>query len=322
MLRGGVTCFNDMYLKMESVAEAVRNTGIRAAVSIGPLLTEKRGDALVDTAGCKAFFRKWDGASDGLIHTNMEIHSIYLYAEETLREGARLAKELGAAIHIHLLETATERANMLAKHKESSVFLAAEYGLLDVPVIAAHCVHVDAADIELLEKKGVHVAHNPSSNLKLASGVAPVPQLLRAGVNVCLGTDGASSNNTLNLFQEMRLAALLHKGASGDALAVPAGTAFRMATQNGAAALGFPDCGRIAPGQKADITILNMDKPHLTPVYDPLSTVVYAAQASDVETVMVNGKLLLHNGTLRTMDESKVRRQARRIAEKLSLQKT
>ncbi|MDR3121820.1 MAG: amidohydrolase [Clostridiales bacterium] len=316
MLRGGVTCFNDMYLKMENVASAIRDAGIRAAVSIGPLLTEKRGDALVDTEGCKAFFKRWGGAAEGRLRVNMEIHSVFLYQPETLIAGARLAKELGAAIHIHLLETATERRNMLEQRGKSSVFLAAGYGLLDVPVIAAHCVHADDDEIALLREKHVSVAHNPSSNLKLASGVAPITKMLKSGVNVCLGTDGAASNNTLDLFREMRLAALLHKGISGEPTAVTAAEAFRMATRNGAEALGFSETGGIEPGKKADLAILSLDKPHLTPIYDHLSALVYAARASDVETVIVDGKVLMENGALTTIDEEKAKYMVARYAQK------
>jgi 5-methylthioadenosine/S-adenosylhomocysteine deaminase len=305
MLRGGVTAVNDMYLKMDNVAAAFKDSGIRAKISIGPLLTEKRGDALVDTEGCKAFFKRWNGESDGRIGVNIEIHSVYLYRPETLAEGARLAAELGAAIHIHILETGTERKNMLSQYGESSVSLAAKYGILDVPVIAAHCVHVDDDDIAILKEKNVSVVHNPTSNLKLASGVAPVPKMLEQGINVCLGTDGASSNNNLDLFMEARQAALIHKGVSGDPAAVTAREVFNMATRNGARALGIAGAGEICAGGKADLIILSMDSPHLQPVYDHISTLIYAARASDVETVIVDGNILMEQRRLTTIDEEK-----------------
>ena len=316
MLRGGTVCVNDMYLKMNNVASAFADSGMRAAVSIGPLLTEKRGDALVDADGCKAFFRRWDGASDGRLRVNVEIHSIYLYQPETLAEGARLAKELNAAIHIHILETAAERKNILGRYGDSSVALAERFGLLDVPVIAAHCVHTDEDDIATLSRKGVSVAHNPSSNLKLASGIAPVPSMLRRGINVCLGTDGAASNNNLDMFMEMRQAALIHKAAGGGPAAVAAGEAFKMATSNGARALGVADSGAIAAGHKADITIISLDSPHLQPVHSHMSTLVYAARASDVETVIVNGEILLDQRRLTTVDEEKAIYMACKTAEK------
>jgi len=316
MLRGGVTCVNDMYLKMDNVASAFSDSGMRAAISIGPLLTEKRGDALVDIDGCKAFFKRWDGASGGRIGVNIEIHSIYLYQPDTLAEGARLARDLNAAIHIHILETATERKNMLAQYGASSVELAARYGILDAPVIAAHCVHTDDNDISILKAKNASVAHNPSSNLKLASGVAPVTQMLGQGVNVCLGTDGASSNNTLDMFMEMRQAALIHKGVGGDPTAVPAAAAFKMATQNGARALGIPGAGVLEAGGKADVVLVSLDSPHLQPVYNHLSTLVYAARASDVETVVVDGEILMERRRLTKIDEEKAIFMANRSAAK------
>lgn len=316
MLRGGATCVNDMYLKMDGVAAAMRDSGVRAVVSIGPLLTEKRGDALVDADGCKAFFKRWNGASEGRIGVNIEIHSIYLYQPDTLREGARLARELGAAIHIHILETAVERRNMLGQYGESSVALARKYGIFDSPTVAAHCVHVSDEDIAMLRDCGVNVAHNPSSNLKLASGVAPVAKMLEQGVNVCLGTDGASSNNNLDIFMEMRLAAMIHKGVSGVPTAVKAGEAFRMATENGARALGLTGVGSIAAGNKADITILSLNSPHLQPSYNYLSTLAYSARASDVETVIVDGNILMENRILKTIDEEKAIYMANRAAKK------
>jgi 5-methylthioadenosine/S-adenosylhomocysteine deaminase len=321
MIKNGVTCFNDMYLKMDFVADAILQAGIRAAVSIGPLLTGKRGDAGVDMDACKSFFRKWDGAGGGNIRANMEIHSLYLFQPETLIAGAKLARELGAAIHMHILETATERKNMIGQYGKSSVFLAEDYGLLDSPVIAAHCVHVDDDEIRLLGAKRANVAHCPSSNLKLASGVAPIPKMLRENVNVCLGTDGAASNNTLDIFAEMRLAALLHKGAGNDPTAVAAADAFRMATRNGAAALGFAGCGELAPGSKADIAILRLDAPHLTPLYSHLSTLVYSARGSDVDAVIVNGRLLMENRELLTIDEEKTKHAARAAALKFMADK-
>ena len=326
MLRGGVTAANDMYLKMDNVAAAFNDSGMRAKISIGPLLTEKRGDALVDNEGCEKFFERWNGASGGRLGVNIEIHSIYLYQPETLKEGAHLAKRLGAPIHIHILETATEKKNMLGQYGKSSVVLAAEYGLLDGPVIAAHCVHVDDDDIAIIKDKDVNVVHNPSSNLKLASGIAPVPAMLRKGVNVCLGTDGASSNNTLDLFMEMRQAALIHKVNSGDPANMSAAEVFKMATINGARALGIANAvagagngagvGSLEAGGKADIAILSMDSPHLQPIYNHLSTLVYAARASDVETVIVDGNILMENRRLTTIDEEKTIYMAQRAAEK------
>ena len=316
MLRGGVSCVNDMYLMMDAAAQAYADAGFRAAVSLGPLVSGSQGCSPVDTGRCREFFARWQGASGGRIRVNMEVHSVFLYEPATLREGARLAEELGAQIHIHLLETAAERADMIRKRGASSVRLAAEYGILDRDAVAAHCVHVDGGDIGELAAHGVSVVHCPTSNLKLASGIAPVPQMLGAGVRVCLGTDGAASNNTLGVMKEMQLAALLHKGAGGSPTAVSAAEAFRMATRSGSEALGFMDCGEIKPGMKADIALINLDAPHLAPLYSHLSALVYAARASDVEAVFVDGEPLLERGSPTSVDEEKAMRMARRCAAK------
>jgi 5-methylthioadenosine/S-adenosylhomocysteine deaminase len=316
MIRNGTTCFNDMYLNMDEVGRAVYESGVRSSISIGPLLSGKRGDALVDIEGCKAFFEKWDNKDRGRITTNIEIHSIYMYTEETLREGAKLAKELNSPIHIHVLETAAEKKNMWEKHGKTSFELAEEYGLLDTNVIAAHCVHVSDADIAIMVRKGVNAVHNPSSNLKLASGIAPLREMIAAGVNVCLGTDGTASNNTLSMFKEMYLAAIIHKGVSGDPTLISASEAFKMATENGAKALGFTDCGVIRSGAKADIAILDMDKPHLTPLHNYISSLVYSVGGQDTDTVIVDGKVLMENRRMLTLDEEKVMYMAGKISKK------
>ena len=318
MIKSGATCYNDMYLNMDEVGRAVVESGIRASISIGPLLSGKRGDALVDIDGCKAFFKKWNKQADGRITTNIEIHSLYMYTPETLIEGAKLAKELNAPIHIHILETAVEKKNIFEKYGKSSVELAAEYGILDTNPILAHCVHVDEKDISIISETRASVAHNPSSNLKLASGIAPITEMLAAGVNVCIGTDGAASNNVLNMFKEMHLTALIHKGVKGDPTLITAKDAFKMATENGARALGFSDCGILEPGRKADIVILDMDKSHLTPLHNYMSTLVYSAGGEDVDTVIVDGKLLMKNREMLIIDEEKVKSMARGIAKKFS----
>ncbi|MCL2163069.1 MAG: amidohydrolase [Oscillospiraceae bacterium] len=315
MIKNGTTCFNDMYLNMDEVGRAVYESGIRASISIGPLLSGKRGDALVDVEGCRAFFNKWDKKDGGRIRTNIEIHSMYMYTPETLRAGAELAKELNSPIHIHMLETATERKNILEQFGKSSIELALEFGLLDVGVIAAHCVHVSEADISIMVNKGVNAVHNPTSNLKLASGIAPVKEMIAAGVNVCLGTDGVASNNVLNMFKEMHLAALIHKGVRGDPTLILAGEAFRMATENGAKAIGFSDSGVIGPGRAADIVIIDMDKPHLTPLHNHMSTLVYSVGGHDVDTVIVDGDILMESREMLTIDEEKVKNMVRRISE-------
>ena len=178
--------------------------------------------------------------------------------------------------------------------------------MFDCGTLAAHCVHVSEEDMEIMAAKKVRVAHNPQSNLKLASGIAPIPAMLKRGITVGLGTDGTSSNNNLDLLEECRLTAMLHKGISGDPLLIPAKEALELATKQGALALGFTDIGQIAVGQKADIVLYDMQKPYWYPRHDRISLLVYAANATDADTVIVNGKILMKNGKLLHMDVEKI----------------
>ena len=317
MLKSGVTCFADMYLHMDEVARAVSESGIRANISKGPLVSGFRGKQgiSVDVEGCTEFFKNWNNKANGRIKTSVEIHSVYLYNEETLREAAALAKQLNSGIHIHVLETKTEQENMLKQYGKSTAELCLEFGIFDVPVIAAHCVHLTDEDMAILKNKGVNAVHCPSSNLKLGSGIARIPQMLDLGINVCLGTDGAASNNNLNLFEEMHLSALIHKGANLNPLLVNAGQTIKMATVNGAASLGFgAETGRLVKGRKADLILLDMDKPHLCPMNNPFSAVCYSAQASDVDTVLVDGAILMENRKMSMLDEEKIMYQVNHLA--------
>jgi 5-methylthioadenosine/S-adenosylhomocysteine deaminase len=317
MIKSGTTCFADMYLHMDEVAKAVLESGIRANLSKGPLVSGFRGKPgiSVDVEGCTQYFKEWDHQGDGRIKTCVEIHSVYLYDEPSLRETAALAKQMNAGIHIHILETAGEMKSSQEKYGMTSIEACEKFGIFDVPVFAAHCVHVSDRDLEIMKARSVNVVHNPSSNLKLGSGIAKIPEMLGLGLNVCLGTDGAASNNNLNMFEEMNLTALLHKGVRQNPLLINAGQVLRMATINGAKALNFEsEIGTIEKGKKADLTILNLDKPHLCPLNNPMSAVVYASQGSDVDTVIVNGNILMENRELKTMDEERIQYQVRKIA--------
>lgn len=315
MLKSGTTCFMDMYFHMDQVAQAVLDSGIRANIAFGPITHPSVGEEVVNVSAAKEFLSTWNGAGDGRISNFIEIHSVYLYKEESIRQAAAFAKEQGVGIHMHLLETAFEKENTVAQYGVDSVRLAERCGMFDVPNLAAHCVHLDDAQLEILKNYGVSVAHNPTSNLKLASGVARIPEMLDLGINVAIGTDGTASNNNLNMFEEMHLAALLHKGVSMDATVVSAPTAIRMATANGAKALGLEgQVGQIKPGFKADLILVDMNKPHLVPVHDAEAALVYSAQGSDVDTVMVNGKVLVQGGRLVTIDEGLVMEKVKEIS--------
>jgi len=234
-------------------------------------------------------------------------HAPYTCPPDYLKRVIALAGRLNSEIHIHLSETATEVANCQKKYGKSPIALMNEIGLFEFGTLAAHCVHISDDDIEILRQKKVRVAHNPGSNMKLASGVAPVSQMLARGICVALGTDGAASNNNLDLLEEIRLAATLHKTVSLNPLAVPAKQALHMATVNGAKALGLEKItGQIAPGFKADITLFDMSAPHWYPRHDVVSLLTYAANASDAHTVIVNGKIVMKNRRLTTIDEERL----------------
>ena len=318
MIKSGTTCFADMYLHMDSVAQAASETGIRANLSFGPITSNVRGKGLiVDNERLKTFTSRWNGSASGRIKTSMEIHSVYLYDEESITNAVSLAKELNLGIHIHISESDAELSMSEAKYGLSPVKAAHRFGVFDLPAIAAHCVKVDEADMEILRAMKVNPVHCPSSNLKLANGFAPVDRLAELGVNLCLGTDGSASNNNLNMFEEMHIAALIHKGYGKDPKSMPAGRVIKMATENGAKALGFENTGRIQPGYKADIILIDVDKPHICPVHDIKSAAVYSFQAGDVDTVMVDGNLLLKKGELVGMDEGLIMSKVREIAGKL-----
>jgi 5-methylthioadenosine/S-adenosylhomocysteine deaminase len=320
MIRSGTTAFADMYLHMDHAAEAVCETGLRANLSRSPIDFHNDGGLKAVDAfdKCRDYFRNWNGNAEDKIKVYVEVHSTYLMDIESLKKAADLAAELRTGIHIHLLETASERKDSLEKYGKSPVEICKDTGIFNVPVIGAHLVHVSGDDINILGAAGVNAIHNPTSNLKLGSGISPVPALLDAGINVALGTDGVASNNNLNMFEEMHLAALIHKGVAQNPELVTARQAFRMATVNGAKALGFGnDTGMIKVGMKADIILLDIDKPHLHPMNDPHSAVVYSAQGADVHTVIVNGAILMENRELKTIDEEKVKFKVNSISERL-----
>lgn len=307
MIKSGTTTFADMYLHMDEVARAVTETGIRANLSRGPITSGVRGNGLsVDTNAYIDYKKRWDNTAEGRIKVCMEIHSVYLFDEPSIREAASLAKSTDSSIHIHLSETKNELNTSIEKYGVKPIEACESFGVFDVPVIAAHCVHLDDDEIKLLKKYKVSPVHNPSSNLKLGSGIARIPEMLKAGLNVCLGTDGAASNNNLDMMEEMHIASLLHKGVSFDPVCVSADETIKMATANGARALGFDDTGVLKAGMKADVIIIDTNKVHLRPLYNPQAAAVYSAQGSDVDTVIVNGKLLMKGRELLTIDEEKL----------------
>lgn len=316
MLQSGTTMFADMYMGMERVAEAVEETGIRAVIARGMAGVAPTAEAAL--VNSEYLYNTYHNAADGRLRVMLGPHAPYTCPPDYLKRVVRLSEKLGAEIHIHLAETQGEVDDCLKLYGKTPMALMDEVGLLDRGVLAAHCVVLSDEDIELMAKKNVRVAHNPGSNMKLASGIAPVPKLLQAGVCVGLGTDGSSSNNNLDMLEEVHLAALLHKVNTLDPLAVPAHAALRMGTTEGAIALGVGDTiGKIEAGYQADLTIFDMNRIAWTPRHDLISLLVYAANSSHVDTVMVAGKILMENRQLTTIDEERVRFETERAIKRL-----
>lgn len=315
MIRCGTTAYADMYDHMDQEARAVEEAGIRAclcrgSIGIGP-------NAQAGLAENRQLFIDWNGKADGRITVMMGPHAPYTCPPEYLHKFVDQARELGAEIHIHLSETKGEVENIKKQYGKSPIALMDEIGVLDCGCLAAHCVWVDDDDLAIMKEKKVRVAHNPGSNLKLASGIAPVPKMLEKGIVVGLGTDGASSNNNLDIVEEMRLATLIHKADTLDPLVIPAATAVDMLTENGAKCLGYTDIGKLEQGYKADITLVDRSGLHWYPKNDTLSLFAYSANSQDVDTVLVNGKVLLHNKEFTTLDIEKVKAEAERTKKKL-----
>lgn len=309
LIRGGTTCFHDMYFLMDEVADEVAKAGLRGCLTGALFDNSGQGEQLLRAA--TGLHDRWHGKADGRVTVGLGPHSAYLCSPGYLQEIVQEAERLRCGLHIHLAETQREVDESRERHGVSPVQLCADLGCFAVPTVAAHGIYVDAADRRELRAGGVTVAHNPSSNLKLANGIAPVQTLLDEGVNVSLGTDGAASNNNLNLFEDMHLAALLQKWLRRDAEALPAREALRMATIRGARALGLDDrIGSLEVGKQADFIVLDAARPHLAPRHDPVALLVYSAQAADVCMVAVAGKILLEDRTLTTLDEESLLAQA------------
>jgi 5-methylthioadenosine/S-adenosylhomocysteine deaminase len=294
MIRGGITCFNDMYFFPDASLEAALAAGLRSAQ--GMIVIEFPSAYASDAAdylrrGLEVRDRNRD---EPLASFCLAPHAPYTVSNESLKKVATLSAELDVPVHIHLHETRGEIERSLAEHGVRPLERLARLGLVGPSLVAVHAVHLDDAEIDLLAKQGASVVHCPSSNLKLASGFAPVHSLLEKGVNVALGTDGAASNNRLDMFQEMRTAALLAKAVGDDAQAMPAHAALRAATLSGAKALGLEKItGSIEPGKAADLIAVDFSAPELSPCYDVASHLVYAAGRENVSHVWVGGKLLM-----------------------------
>jgi len=318
MLLSGTTTFCDMYLWAGQVAQAAAETGIRAVV----------GEVLYDFpspnygppgAGLKyseALCRTWRGHP--LVGVAIQPHAVYTCSPELLQQCGELAARCDTRLIIHLSETPREVADCEARYGATPVGHLHRLGLLNSRLVADHGVVLTNADMDLLAASGAGVAHCPESNMKLASGIAPVVDLLAKGVPVGLGTDGCASNNNLDMLQEMDTAAKLQKVHRLDPTALPATQALDLATRNGARILGLDkEVGALAPGMKADLVVIDLDQPHLTPIYDPYSHLVYAATGADVQTVLVHGRVVVRDRRLLTFDLEETLARARELARSL-----
>ena len=307
MLHGGITCFNDMYYYPEVTAQVAADAGMRAVV--GMILVDlptgyaDGADAYIAKGlALHAYYR-----DHPLIRVAFAPHSPYAVADAGLERVRTLADELEVPIHIHLHETRDEVVQSLRLYGERPLARLDDLGLIGPGLVAVHMTQLEDAEIDRLAATGTHVVHCPRSNLKLASGFCPVTRLLAAGVNVALGTDGAANNNDLNLLGEMRTAALLAKAIAGSAAAVPAAAALRMATINGAQALGLErEIGSIEPGKSADLVAVDLREPRTQPVYNALSQLVYAAGSHQVRQVWIQGRQVIRDGAATTLDSAAV----------------
>jgi 5-methylthioadenosine/S-adenosylhomocysteine deaminase len=311
MIRSGTTCFGDMYFFMPEVVKAVEESGLRALLGYGSITVGKDDEESHEQMqeGID-FATQYDGAADERVSTAFMPHSLTTVGERYLRQYVPTAREEDVPIHFHANETEDEVDPIVADYAQRPLEYADDVGMLTETSFLAHGVHTDATERELLAERGTAVVHCPASNMKLASGMAPVQDMIDAGVTVGLGTDGAASNNDLSMFDEMRDAAMLGKLAADDASAVDAATVVEMATRGSADALGV-DSGRIEPGANADLAVVELDAPHLTPAHDLVSHLVYAASAADVRHTVCDGQVLMRDREVLTLDAESVVAEAR-----------
>jgi len=316
MIHSGITAFADMYFSMDQVAAAAAEAGLRANIGVG--LTGDGETSKPKLQSFREFYDRYNGKADGRIIVDLAPHAPYTCDGDCLSAAAGVARDLGCGLHIHLAETSGEVDECKKRYGLSPIFLAERAGLFEGRAIAAHCVHVDEADIELLADKGVHVIHNPTSNLKLASGFAPTAAMIEAGVSLAIGTDGPASNNNQNMLEEIHLAAILAKAVSGDPTAMPAAQALQIATEGGSKALGLAEAaGSLSEGAPADLLLLRTDKAHMRPLHDPVAAVVYGAGPSDIDTLICDGKVIMTGGIIETLDEEEIIKKAQEAASRL-----
>ena len=315
MIRSGTTCFNDQQMHIHQTTAAVRESGMRAVICRGLVGSEyDRTDRRIAEA-----LEERDAFADcSRLTFRLGPHAPYSCGPNYLRLIADVAQEEHMGIHIHIAESQSETDNMWEQHHCTPVEYVRDAGIFEAPTIAAHCIRVSESDRAILAEHGVSVVTNPASNMKLGNGFAPVPEMAAAGINMCLGTDGAASNNAQNMFRELGLLALIHKGTHDTPQCISADEALDMATVNGAKALCLPT-GSIEVGKKADLVLLDLDAPSLTPLNNAVAALSYSANGSEVDTVIIDGKVVMRGRELITIDEERVRFEIARICQRLGL---
>ena len=317
MMKNGTVSFSDMYFFCEDIIEATVASGLKANISrstvaFDPTITAEKDDRFKEAV---KLYENYHNFADGRIKMDMSIHAEYSTVPASCRYISDFALENGLSMHIHLSETQSEHQACIEKYGVTPTEFFEQNGAFRVPVIAAHCVHLTDNDMKIMAKHGATAVHNPASNLKLGSGIARVENMLSENINVTLGTDGAASNNTLDVMKEAYLAAILQKGSTGRTDSVPSGAFIQMLTQNGAKMQGRPDCGKLAVGARADLVMLDFDRIHVMPVYDYCDAFLYSANSSNVVMTMVDGNILYENGEYKTIDIEKTKYQFRQITE-------
>ncbi|MCL4459461.1 MAG: amidohydrolase [Chloroflexi bacterium] len=305
MIKAGITTFADMFFNQEVIAEAIKVAGLRACLYEGIMETRpERGSTEAQFRRAVTFVERWNGRENGRIMAGLAPHSTYTCSFDTIREVVAASADLGIGLHTHLSETEREVAESIEKYGKRPPEVLLELGCLERPLLAAHCVHLSSQDIAILDRPNVGIAHNPGSNLKLFSGIAPIPQLLGRRLAVGLGSDGCGSNDTVDILKEMYLAAVIHPWEMGSS---PAHSCLEMATIGGAKALGLGDViGTVTVGQKADLILLDMEHVRLVPINNLVLNLVYTARCDDVATVIVDGRILMEDRRLKTLDEEQI----------------
>lgn len=303
LIRSGTSMINDMYFYPDSIAKAITEAKLRAVIGFGALIS-------VDKAleGAEAF------RSTDMIKPALCPHAIYTVSRESIKRMIEFAKPRGILIHTHLAETLAEIEIVKEKYNTTPALLMNDIGGFDTFSIFAHTVHLTDEEIKIMGEKKVNISHCVESNLKLASGIAPITKLQSAGANITIGTDGVASNNNQMIIKEISTVAKLHKAISNDATALPADTVLKMATENAAKALGYDNLGVLAKGKQADFFVISFDAAHMTPVYNPISHLLYSATSNDITDLIVAGETIMRNRIILTLDEEAIKNEAREVA--------